>query len=84
MNNVRVFIEYGNRDSSEVDFVVDRRGINRRACMTRRLGKKVFFEVNGLAATVASETRTVTQTLGDTVLDGVSSRTDEEARRTAR
>ena len=80
LNNVRVFNEYGDRGSSGVDFVLDTRGISRRACMTRRLGKKVFFEVNGLAATVASETKTVSQSLGDTVLDGISSRTDVEVR----
>jgi hypothetical protein len=32
----------------------------RRACMTRRLGRKVFGEVCGEAATVASERRTGT------------------------
>jgi len=85
LNNVRVFIEYGGRDLSEVlGFVLGTRGIKRKACMTRRLGKKVFFEVNGLAATVASETKTLSQTLGDTVLDGFSFCTDAEVRSTAR
>lgn len=40
-------------------------GTKRTACMKRRLGKNVVFDVKGLAAIVASDNKMLNQTCGD-------------------
>ena len=45
------------------------RGTNSSACITRRFGKKVCREVNGLKAIVASDNRTLSQIFGLADLD---------------
>ena len=45
--------------SEDDEGVIDIRGTKSRTCITRRLGKNVFGEVNGLKATVTRDSRTL-------------------------
>jgi hypothetical protein len=53
--------------SGDDDVVIDMRGTNSKTCITRRLGRNVFGEVNGLKATVERDSRTLTTNLTLTV-----------------
>ena len=48
--------------------LIDMRGTNSKTCITRRLGRNVFEEVNGLKATVTRDSKTLTTNLRLTVL----------------
>jgi hypothetical protein len=52
--------EKGAGDVSGDDEVIDMRGTKSKTCITRRLGRNVFIEVNGLKATVTRDSRTLT------------------------
>ena len=54
-------------DFSGDDEVIDMRGTKSKTCITRRLGRNVFGEVNGLKATVTRDSRTLTTNLTFTV-----------------
>ena len=61
--NVFKLTEDGAGDVSGDEEVIDMRGTNSKTCITRRLGRNVFGEVNGLKATVTRDTRTLTTNL---------------------
>ena len=61
--NVFKLTEDGAGDVSGDEEVIDMRGTNSKTCITRRLGRNVFGEVNGLKATVMRDTRTLTTNL---------------------
>lgn len=66
--NVFKLIENDAGDVSENDeVVIDMRGTKSKTCITRRLGRNVFGEVNGLKATVTRDSRTLTTNLTLTV-----------------
>ena len=56
-------------DASENDdvVVIDIKGTKSKTCITRRLGRNVFGEVNGLKATVTRDSKTLTTNLALTV-----------------
>lgn len=56
-------------DASENDdvVVIDIKGTKSKTCITRRLGRNVFGDVNGLEATVTRDSRTLTTNLKLTV-----------------
>ena len=58
--------DFSKDDDDEV--LIDIRGTKSKTCITKRLGRNVFEEVNGLKATVTRESRTLTTNLKLTVL----------------
>jgi hypothetical protein len=59
--------DVGEGEVSRDDGVFDIRGTKSKMCITRRLGRNVFGEVNGLNATVTRDSRTLITNLRLTV-----------------
>ena len=73
MMRYNVFKLTENDDAGEVSeddevVLIDIRGTKSKTCITRRLGRNVFGEVNGLKATVTRDSRTLTTNLALTAV----------------